>query len=113
MHHSPDSSDFARDVPVPATKFQWPFKEWGATAVFSGKDRIYERLQINGIPYFVNGLGGCCSAGQIALNPAASSKFRYSTDYGAMIIEIEGKKATFNFYSIIDTKPIDTYEIIK
>ena len=37
---------------------QWPFAQWGATAVISGHDHDYERLNVNGTPYFVNGLGG-------------------------------------------------------
>ena len=30
----------------------------GATAVLAGHDHDYERLIIDGLPYFVNGLGG-------------------------------------------------------
>ena len=41
---------------------QWPFKDWGADAVLTGHDHIYERLLVNGIPYFVNGIGGARSA---------------------------------------------------
>src|SRR5678816_995945 len=37
---------------------QWPFADWGASAVLSGHDHLYERVLTNGIPYFVNGLGG-------------------------------------------------------
>ena len=41
-----------------STYMQWPFAQWGADAVISGHDHDYERLSINGIPYFVDGLGG-------------------------------------------------------
>src|SRR5205814_10469991 len=41
-----------------AALMQWPFKQWGATAVISGHDHDYERFNINGIPYFVDGTGG-------------------------------------------------------
>src|SRR5690606_31883007 len=37
---------------------QWPFKEWGADIVLNGHDHNYERLQVNGLTYIVNGLGG-------------------------------------------------------
>jgi hypothetical protein len=39
---------------------QWPFEEWGATAVLSGHDHCYERFAAgqSRFPYFVNGMGG-------------------------------------------------------
>ena len=39
------------------TDLRWPFETWGADAVMSGHDHSYERFQVGGIPYFVNGLG--------------------------------------------------------
>ncbi len=40
---------------------QWPFAEWGASVVMSGHDPDYERILVDGLPYFVNGAGvtGC------------------------------------------------------
>lgn len=37
---------------------RWPFKEWGATAVMSGHAHVYERLEVDNLTYFVNGIGG-------------------------------------------------------
>ena len=37
---------------------QWPFAAWGADAVLSGHAHAYERIERDGIVYFVNGLGG-------------------------------------------------------
>lgn len=37
---------------------QWPFLEWGATAVLTGDDHLYERIMDQGFPYIVNGAGG-------------------------------------------------------
>ena len=37
---------------------QWPFQAWGADAVLAGHVHNYERLDKNGLPYFVNGSGG-------------------------------------------------------
>ncbi|MEN9563157.1 MAG: hypothetical protein RIR73_1401, partial [Chloroflexota bacterium] len=54
FHHAPYSSG----QHGPTNYMRWPFKEWGADAVLTGHDHIYERLQVNGIPYFVNGIGG-------------------------------------------------------
>ena len=42
------------------TSAQWPYGEWGADAVLAGHDHTYERLFINGVTYFVNGMGGLC-----------------------------------------------------
>ncbi|HQZ23217.1 MAG TPA: metallophosphoesterase [Thermoflexales bacterium] len=54
LHHPPYSSGSHGNTPL----MQWPFETWGATAIFAGHDHIYERFQIGGIPYFVDGLGG-------------------------------------------------------
>jgi len=54
FHHPPYSSG-----PHGSTLgMRWPFKEWGASIVFSGHDHTYERLSVAGLPYLVNGVGG-------------------------------------------------------
>lgn len=84
---------------------RWPFKEWGATAVVTGHDHHYERLLINELPYFVNGLGGgpIYNIGE----PIEGSQVRFNGDYGAMLIVAEENKITFQFVTrageIIDT----------
>lgn len=52
---------------------RWPFKDWGANLVVSGFAWNYERLNILGLDYIVNGLGGTFnpSSGETIL---ASSK---------------------------------------
>ena len=52
LHHAPYSSR------TPYTKLQWPYQQWGATAVIAGHAHVYERIILNGFPYFFNGLGG-------------------------------------------------------
>ena len=37
---------------------QWSFTAWGVDTVLAGHDHTYESLLVDGIPYFVNGLGG-------------------------------------------------------
>lgn len=54
MHHPPYSSGSHGSTSV----MQWPFKSWGADVVLSGHEHDYERLDIGGLPYIVNGLGG-------------------------------------------------------
>jgi tartrate-resistant acid phosphatase type 5 len=79
---------------------QWPFAEWGADAVISGHDHIYERLEINGIPYFINGVGG--GAIYAIETPLPESEFRYNFNYGAMLVTASERELTFEFYSIAD-----------
>jgi tartrate-resistant acid phosphatase type 5 len=105
MHHPPYSSASHGCIPG----MQWPYKEWGATAVLAGHDHVYERLIINGFPYFVNGLGG---------NPhkyrfkkiVPGSKIRYSQDNGAMLVEASNERITFRFVTRTGLL-IDTYSL--
>jgi len=62
LHHTPYSSALRR---TGDEEMQWPYGQWGADAVIAGHDHFYERLERNGISYFINGLGGRSSG----LNP--------------------------------------------
>jgi tartrate-resistant acid phosphatase type 5 len=54
FHHPPYSSG-----PHGSTLgMRWPFQAWGASVVYSGHDHTYERLEVAGFPYVVNGVGG-------------------------------------------------------
>ena len=55
LHYSPYSSALTNGS---VSTVQWPYKLWGADAVFSGHDHTYERLTVDSLTYFVNGLGG-------------------------------------------------------
>jgi hypothetical protein len=88
---------------------QWPFAEWGASAVFSGHDHLYERVLTNGIPYFVNGLGGV-SKYDFVTNPIAGSQVRFNQDFGAMRVEATESNIVFNFVTEFD-RVVDTYRI--
>lgn len=92
LHHSPYSSG---KVHGSIKYMQWPFQEWGASAVLSGHDHLYERLLVNGLPYFVNGLGG----GDIySFNiPIPESEIRFNQDYGAMLVAANPQTLTFQF----------------
>ena len=74
---------------------QWPFEAWGADAVIGGHDHTYERLQVGGIPYFVNGLGGMSIYDFGA--PLPESEVRYNGDYGAMLVDANETSMTFQF----------------
>jgi len=104
MHHPPYSS--GRHGPI--DWMQWPFLEWGASAVISGHDHTYERLIINSFPYFINGLGG--KSRYSFPNPLPESQIRYNDDYGAMLVEATGSQITFQFINLAGDV-IDSYII--
>ena len=87
---------------------RWPFQQWGATAVFSGHDHDYERLLENGLPYFVDGLGGESIVGFAATT--AGSQVRYAGDYGAMKVDATDTAITFQFITRTG-QLIDTYTV--
>lgn len=105
LHHPPYSSG---SVHGSNTTVQWPYKAWGVDAVISGHDHDYERLLEDGLPYFVNGLGGgvIYSFG----TPVAGSQVRYNGDWGGMLVEANASQITFNFYSRTSLL-VDTYTI--
>ena len=96
---------------------QWPYEDWGATAVFAGHDHVYERIlkddngDSNDIVYFTTGAGG-----RSLYNfgtPVAGSQVRYNDDYGSMLIEADNSSITFEFCSITGGGTlIDTYTVV-
>jgi tartrate-resistant acid phosphatase type 5 len=106
LHHSPYSSgSHGSNV-----QLQWPFQAWGANAVMAGHDHDYERLSIDGFPYFVNGLGG---ASKYAFGTAVpGSQVRYNSDFGAMLVEASNESITFKFITRAGIV-IDTYTATK
>ena len=95
FHHSPYSSS---DANGSTTSMQWPFKEWGADVVLAGHDHVYERLTVNGLPYFVDGLGGHSIHG--FGTPIDGSQVRYRGNYGAMLVTFTSTSLTLEFHSI-------------
>jgi tartrate-resistant acid phosphatase type 5 len=98
LHHPPYSSSarHGSDRTV-----QWPFAAWGAQAVIAGHDHMYERLQENGLPYFVNGAGG---KDLYPFKPwsVAGSVVRYNQDYGAQLIDATAQCLNLSFFSRAD-----------
>ncbi len=104
FHHAPYTSSSHG----PTSEMQWPFAAWGVDAVISAHDHIYERLSVDGIVYFVNGLGGA-SIGDIVA-PISGSQVRYNDDYGAMRVDASDIAITFEFLSV-SGEIIDTHSI--
>ena len=90
-HHAPFTSHTVEDV----ERMRWPFKEWGADAVLSGYYHVYERLEVDGLPYFVNGVGGSWHSHFGAIDPA--SRFRYNDDFGVMVVDADDSRMLFRF----------------
>lgn len=95
QHHLPYSSGHDHgDDP----EMQWPYAEWGATAVLSGHQHSYERINQDDILYFINGLGGRWRVH--TFNEARpDSAVRYNQDFGAMLITADDNCINFSFYS--------------
>lgn len=106
MHHPPYSSGLHGSV----TWMRWPFEEWGADAVLSGHDHVYERLQLGGLPYFINGLGGGAIYHFDQIDPA--SQARFNADYGAMLVEANETSIVFQFITRTG-EVIDTFSLQK
>ncbi len=101
LHHPPYSSSLHGSTQA----LQWPFAAWGATAVLAGHDHVYERIERDGVLYFVNGLGGH-PARYPFRDPIPGSRVRYRDQHGAMRVEADPCRITFEFITV-DGRRID------
>jgi hypothetical protein len=101
-HHAPYTSGNGNG---PSPSSRWPYEDWGADAVLSGHEHLYERLlrddNSDGIylPYFVNGAGG---AGLYSFKsvPDPTSVARFNSNFGAMLVTATDDQLAFEFWSI-------------
>jgi len=103
FHHPPYSSGAQHGS---EERMRWPFGAWGASTVLAGHDHLYERLEVDGLPYFVNGLGG--ASRYDFGKPVGGSQVRYRDGYGAMRITASPETITYEFVTT-DGAVIDTY----
>jgi len=89
---------------------RWPFQKWGASAVFSGHDHVYERLMVNDLPYFINGLGG--GPRYYFVNVLETSQVRFSDDWGAMLVTYDSQQISFQFITR-SGEIIDDFQLIR
>jgi tartrate-resistant acid phosphatase type 5 len=95
FHHAPYSSGITHGS---TDWMRWPFQAWGASAVLSGHEHNYERLLVDGIPYFVNGVGG---ASRYDFGPPLpESQVRYNSGFGAMLVEATPETIKFQFINV-------------
>lgn len=106
MHHPPYSSATHGSTPP----LQWPYREWGASAVLAGHDHVYERILLDGFPYFTNGLGGSPHRYTFDENNLPGSQVRYRELHGAMLVEADTQQITLQFINI-NGEVIDSYTI--
>lgn len=110
FHHAPYSSGIFHGTHTgECAHMRWPFREWGADAVLSGHDHIYERVHTNGLVYLVNGLGGD-SKDRLYGMPVGGSARRYSGDFGALRIDAAENYLLFRFMTWRGTL-IDSYRM--
>lgn len=91
-------------------KINFPFSDWGVDIVLNGHAHVYERFQIQGIPYIINGLGGEEPYEFYGSNP--ESLVRFTGDHGAILAEAEANRILFKFITI-SGKIIDEFSIKK
>jgi len=106
FHHSPYSSGTHGSI----TYMRWPFAALGADAVMSGHDHQYERLQVDGIPYFVTGAGGAGLRPFTTILP--ESKARYVDKHGAMLVTADSRGITYEFWTV-DGERVDSFSVEK
>jgi hypothetical protein len=75
---------------------RWPFRVWGAEVVLAGHDHTYERFTVDGIPYFVSGLGGA-SKYPFPAPPLPQTQFRYDEEYGALLVNATKSAIIYDF----------------
>ncbi len=90
------------------TSMQWPFANWGASAVFSGHDHTYERINRDEIVYFVDGLGGASIYNFPTI--VDGSQVRYNANYGAMLVDATDLQIKFQFINM-NEQVIDSYTL--
>jgi hypothetical protein len=106
FHHPAYSSG---DPIFTQPRMRWPFADWGADLVLMGHQHQYERLNVGGLTYVVDGLGGALNRfGFGAVDP--HSEVRYNNDFGALFVEEYDSRLHLEFK---DTrgKVIDSFDV--
>ncbi len=106
FHYAPFSS--GEDGPI--TWMRWPYTAWGGDVVLAGHYHAYERLLVDGIPYFVLAAGGGPMYG--FLDPLPETQFRYNASQGATLVTATETEMLFEFYDRAG-ELIDSYRVEK
>jgi hypothetical protein len=98
FHHPPYSTEYLEGGHGSEAFMQLNYIGWGAHTVIAGHAHKYERLLINGLTYFVNGLGG--SHKKPYGIPIDGSQFNYGDDFGAQLVTLNETEMKFEFWNI-------------
>lgn len=107
FHHAPYTSGVVHGSYTDETTYmRWPFKEWGASVVLAGHDHVYERIEVAGLTYIVNGLGGD-SRDDFRYPLVEGSVKQFNRDVGVLRVDASPRAMTFRFITwrgqVIDT----------
>lgn len=104
-HEPPFSSCDGKDT----SRSDFPYQEWGATALFSGHCHLYEHLVINGFNYVIQGAGGGGQTDNFgAIHP--ESVTRYNAAKGAVLVTADTQNLTVKFIDVNGTE-IESFSI--
>jgi len=98
FHHPPYSTELIDESHGSYTFMQLNFVGFGAHTVLAGHAHKYERLIIDGLVYFINGVGG--KDHDASGPPIAGSEYIYGSDFGAQLVAVDGTEMKFEFWSI-------------
>lgn len=81
----------------PMLEMRWPFEEWGVDGVFSGHNHNMQRMNVDGVPYFLEGASGN-SLHRISGQPIdAVGQWFNMTKYGFLLVDADDGTLTFQF----------------
>ena len=94
FHHPPYSSG---DPTFVEPRMRWPFAAWGVDLVLDGHEHVYERIELGGMTYVTDGLGGALNRFPFGPVPVLGSLVRYNADFGALYAEVYDGMIEFTF----------------
>jgi tartrate-resistant acid phosphatase type 5 len=94
LFHHPAHTSLGTGHP-PSTDLRWDFAGMGASAVLMGHNHFAERLEVGGIPYFVDGGGG--QALYTISTPDPTSRFRNDRQHTFLRIDADESRLRFTF----------------
>ena len=108
LHHAPFSSGYHGC----SEALQWPYKAWGAHAVVAGHDHHYERIEADGLPYWVVGTGGASLRTWRRWwgPPNMRTDIFFAQKHGALLITADAHSAEFSFYTV-DQERVDSHRL--
>jgi hypothetical protein len=107
--HRPPYSSGDRHVGEGA-HMRWPWGDWGFDIVLSGDDHVYERIELDGVIYIVNGIGGVDLHGFVD-TPVEGSLVRFVDNYGAMRFDVYDDRLEAQCITV-DSTVVDEFTIV-